>query len=185
MPMLYCEGQRAFLRLREEIGKDMNDLSIFAWRTVECKKYHGVFERGPSEFRECGSIRSQGRAVPYLLGLNCQNDSKGTPISIWIHHHGGTVYSRSRAHEYGDVGIGDSRPLQKKNIYILKQLDALVSVRGFANRAGTRRDACFMYQFNGVAYFRREMRAAFSGEREFNIAGEYFIVAFGRYQDKE
>jgi hypothetical protein len=31
MPMLYGEGQKAFLRLQEEIIKKHNDLSIFAW----------------------------------------------------------------------------------------------------------------------------------------------------------
>jgi hypothetical protein len=31
MPMLYGEGQNAFLRLQEEIIKKYNDLSIFAW----------------------------------------------------------------------------------------------------------------------------------------------------------
>jgi hypothetical protein len=31
MPMLYGEGQKAFLRLQEEIIKKYNDLSIFAW----------------------------------------------------------------------------------------------------------------------------------------------------------
>ncbi|PMD37447.1 HET-domain-containing protein, partial [Hyaloscypha variabilis F] len=31
MPMLYGEGQNAFLRLQEEIMKKYNDLSIFAW----------------------------------------------------------------------------------------------------------------------------------------------------------
>lgn len=31
MPMLYGEGQKAFLRLQEEIIKRYNDLSVFAW----------------------------------------------------------------------------------------------------------------------------------------------------------
>ena len=31
MPMLYGEGQKAFLRLQEEIIKKYNDLSVFAW----------------------------------------------------------------------------------------------------------------------------------------------------------
>ena len=33
MPMLYGEGSRAFSRLQEELIKESNDLSIFAWQT--------------------------------------------------------------------------------------------------------------------------------------------------------
>ncbi|KAK4112226.1 HET-domain-containing protein [Canariomyces notabilis] len=31
MPMIYGEGSRAFIRLQEEISKETNDLSLFAW----------------------------------------------------------------------------------------------------------------------------------------------------------
>ncbi|KAL7957398.1 hypothetical protein V8C34DRAFT_285919 [Trichoderma compactum] len=32
-PMIDGEGSRAFLRLQEEIAKEKNDPSLFAWRT--------------------------------------------------------------------------------------------------------------------------------------------------------
>ncbi|KAH0422258.1 HET domain-containing protein [Colletotrichum camelliae] len=35
MPMLYGEGRRAFIRLQEEIAKEINDLSLFAWTRQE------------------------------------------------------------------------------------------------------------------------------------------------------
>lgn len=63
MPMLYGEGERAFTRLQEEIIKDNNDMSIFAWQTsaarepeqihaevVQSTEYRGIFAERPSEF---------------------------------------------------------------------------------------------------------------------------------------
>ncbi|CAI0651004.1 unnamed protein product [Colletotrichum noveboracense] len=35
MPMLYGEGSRAFMHLQEEIAKETNDLSLFAWTRQE------------------------------------------------------------------------------------------------------------------------------------------------------
>jgi hypothetical protein len=31
MPMLYGKGEKAFIRLQEEIVKETNDLTLFAW----------------------------------------------------------------------------------------------------------------------------------------------------------
>ena len=154
MPMLYGEGQRAFLRLQEEIARECNDLSIFAWKAASSgdQRYRGIFARSPAEFRDCGTVRliddsvfspefslgNKGLRITtdivsatngtHLLKLSCKNGPHGPPLSIWIHHHGGEVYSRSRAHEHGDLAIGgDARPSQKRSITILKQLTALRS----------------------------------------------------------
>jgi hypothetical protein len=32
MPLLYVEGDKALLRLQEQIASHVNDLSLFAWR---------------------------------------------------------------------------------------------------------------------------------------------------------
>jgi hypothetical protein len=57
MPMLYGEGDRAFIRLQEEIMKHSDDQSMFAW------KRHGIFNwrsgllaKSPSEFEDCSNI---------------------------------------------------------------------------------------------------------------------------------
>ncbi|KAI0137575.1 HET-domain-containing protein [Hypoxylon sp. NC0597] len=56
MPMLYGEGNKAFLRLQEEICKQTNDLSLFAWTTQVghasslFDKYRGIFAMHPCEF---------------------------------------------------------------------------------------------------------------------------------------
>ncbi|KAJ3579558.1 hypothetical protein NPX13_g1005 [Xylaria arbuscula] len=35
LPLLYSEGERAFIRLQEEIARTNNDLSLFAWRSAK------------------------------------------------------------------------------------------------------------------------------------------------------
>ena len=66
MPLLYGEGEKAFIRLQEEIVKETNDLSLFAWQAVKTKKhdcgqpmgpkYRGIFASSPAEFANAGDI---------------------------------------------------------------------------------------------------------------------------------
>jgi hypothetical protein len=54
MPMLYGEGRRAFIRLQEEIIKQTEDSTIFAWEANDTGDPHinrrGIFAHSPSEF---------------------------------------------------------------------------------------------------------------------------------------
>lgn len=60
MPMLYGEGEKAFIRLQEEIIKKSNDLSIFAW-TMDIPEFHqDMFAPTPSHFSECHDIAIKG-----------------------------------------------------------------------------------------------------------------------------
>ncbi|KAI0182907.1 heterokaryon incompatibility protein-domain-containing protein [Xylaria flabelliformis] len=62
LPLLYGEGERAFIRLQEEIVKNNNDLSLFAWKLSEWEiadlfdSYCGVFARHPRNFLYSGGI---------------------------------------------------------------------------------------------------------------------------------
>lgn len=59
MPMIYGEGERAFIRLQEEIAKETNDLSLFAWTSQEehgSESFRGLFARSPAEFAHCRNI---------------------------------------------------------------------------------------------------------------------------------
>jgi hypothetical protein len=58
MPMLYGEGEKAFIRLQEEILKNNGDDSIFAWQAPDAghSTFRGLLARSPSEFRKCGGI---------------------------------------------------------------------------------------------------------------------------------
>lgn len=70
MPLLYGEGERAFVRLQEEILKSSDDQSIYAWED-QCEDGSEIlidtgdamlrspFARSPAEFANSGNI------VPY------------------------------------------------------------------------------------------------------------------------
>lgn len=58
LPMIYGEGERAFLRLQEEIARETNDMSLFAWRAREKESddFRGMFAKSPAEFSSCRDI---------------------------------------------------------------------------------------------------------------------------------
>lgn len=75
MPLLYGEGTKAFIRLQEEIVKESDDQSIFAWVSEDNnywdstdeylfpgstqwlrKRIQGLFARSPAEFASSGNI---------------------------------------------------------------------------------------------------------------------------------
>lgn len=60
MPMLYGEGRKAFVRLQEEILKNSDDQSLFAWcatpnSAVEAP-FRGLLASSPDEFANCHGI---------------------------------------------------------------------------------------------------------------------------------
>ncbi|KAI1131676.1 heterokaryon incompatibility protein-domain-containing protein [Nemania abortiva] len=61
MPLIYGEGDKAFIRLQEEIAKDHNDLSLFSWvaeseRETESQPFRGILAKSPSEFAHCSGV---------------------------------------------------------------------------------------------------------------------------------
>ena len=71
MPLLYGEGEKAFLRLQLEIIRKSDDESIFAWRRrrggpglskySEGSQYLGLLAHAPSDFSESGSVEAWSR----------------------------------------------------------------------------------------------------------------------------
>ncbi|KAK1753619.1 heterokaryon incompatibility protein-domain-containing protein [Echria macrotheca] len=55
MPMLYGEGEHAFLRLQQEIIRSSDDLSIFSWVDPHASPiaYRGLLARSPADFADC------------------------------------------------------------------------------------------------------------------------------------
>ena len=86
MPLIYGEGNRAFRRLQEEILKNAQDLTIFAWSTsIPCPRTmnsSATFANSPEAFGHRGcrlhpfDIRSQERlqSVLYRLRVGLGND---------------------------------------------------------------------------------------------------------------
>lgn len=70
MPMLYGEGaQKAFLRLQEEIIKQSDDHTIFAW-PIHRHGQPGLLADSPAAFQNCQYMRtitSRKRCSPYSL----------------------------------------------------------------------------------------------------------------------
>jgi hypothetical protein len=59
MPLLYGEGENAFIRLQEEIMKFSDDQSLFAWQAKpEGAKFaaYGIFARSPKQFQDSSHI---------------------------------------------------------------------------------------------------------------------------------
>ncbi|KAI2619979.1 heterokaryon incompatibility protein-domain-containing protein [Hypoxylon sp. NC1633] len=58
MPMLYGEGEKAFIRLQEEIMKDSSDESLFAWRNGNAhpNDHVGLLATSPAMFADSGQI---------------------------------------------------------------------------------------------------------------------------------
>jgi Heterokaryon incompatibility protein (HET) len=61
MAMLYGEGDKAFLRLQEEIIKVSIDMSIFAWTALpgHPQKYTGLLAQSPAQFRNAQNLTPQ------------------------------------------------------------------------------------------------------------------------------
>jgi hypothetical protein len=94
MPLLYGEGERAFLRLQEEIMKTSTDQTIFCWRAKKSSfsTWRGLLARDPSEFegsegfREVNSteayplqIQATAKGLQMLLPLQGLNNSESEP----------------------------------------------------------------------------------------------------------
>jgi len=65
MPLLYGEGEKAFLRLQEYIAASSTDHSLFAWGMDSgrvdvtgdaMRSYRSIFARSPAEFGTCGKL---------------------------------------------------------------------------------------------------------------------------------
>ncbi|KAI9164158.1 Vegetative incompatibility protein [Paramyrothecium foliicola] len=50
LAIIYGEGQRAFIRLQEEILKTTDDASLFAWQATDRQHHRGIFATSPAEF---------------------------------------------------------------------------------------------------------------------------------------
>lgn len=80
MPMLYGEGKRAFIRLQEEIIKQSDDHTLFAWK-IQHYEQCGLFADSPRAFKDCGKMKSmlspKGRS-PYSM------TNRGLSIKLWM-----------------------------------------------------------------------------------------------------
>ncbi|ETS74201.1 hypothetical protein PFICI_14067 [Pestalotiopsis fici W106-1] len=88
MPLLYGEGEKAFLRLQSEIMSQTQDDSLFAWcadfQSAMNFPYRGLYAKCPKEFATCGDIKTFGidnkSATTFFgngrISLNCGLESQ-------------------------------------------------------------------------------------------------------------
>jgi len=85
MPLLYGEGEKAFLRLQEEIMKSSDDESIFAWINPDADddQLHGLLADDPSYFFKSGRMtyyQDFEDREPYVMS------NRGLSISLRMSH---------------------------------------------------------------------------------------------------
>lgn len=132
IPMLYGEGSKAFIRLQEEIIKESNDLSLFAWQApASSQKHWGILALSPGDFSACtdlelwddamyneeiavtskglrvtpvsgGGLRL-GRDGTYVLNLRCYRQGSDRDLGIFLRKHGSDVYTRVLPDGLADV----------------------------------------------------------------------------------
>ncbi|KAF1850848.1 uncharacterized protein K460DRAFT_350850 [Cucurbitaria berberidis CBS 394.84] len=106
MPLLYGEGGKAFIRLQEEIMKDCNDQSLFAWETSDPVYYSGLLATSPKHFARSKRITSS----EYLdVSEPSSTSSKGLRARLdLVHMKGGFYYGvlKCKSRETGhDVAV--------------------------------------------------------------------------------
>ena len=154
LPLLYGEGSRAFIRLQEEIVRNSNDLTVFAWQAKE-PSVRGIFARSPSEFTHAKGILSwplinpeyavtnrglriethlikgpssnrAGNGSVHFMSLWCRRSDmpKSMHIGIWLKSDWGYYY-RIKANEL-PVQNEQSRSEKgaKKLLYIVRDVEA-------------------------------------------------------------
>ena len=92
MPLLYGEGEKAFIRLQEEIMKNSDDHSLFAWTDPDAKEddQYGVLAKKPGLFAQSGNIRPYGEwepSAPFSIS------NKGLRIELHLNHCGPSLCS--------------------------------------------------------------------------------------------
>ncbi|KAK4637113.1 Vegetative incompatibility protein HET-E-1 [Fulvia fulva] len=91
MPLLYGEGDKAFLRLQQEIIRQSDDESIFAWRYVSPPSGYraGILAPHVSFFSNSHGVRLlDGKRAPYSMtnkGLEIRSDATFVPsVGVYV-----------------------------------------------------------------------------------------------------
>ncbi|KAN0099006.1 Heterokaryon incompatibility protein (HET) domain containing protein [Hyaloscypha variabilis] len=86
MPLLYGEGQKAFLRLQEEIANSCSALSLFAWeapsRYLGQQQFFGIFAPEPDYFEGCNTLVAQNNQFHNLNNFVITNKGLNMDTSL-------------------------------------------------------------------------------------------------------
>lgn len=89
MSILYGEGQKAFLKLQEEIMGDTDDFSLIAWDKIDAQEYNGLFAHSPACFRRFRNgpttpLRVNGEVQIQCKGINIQTFFWKTETELFL-----------------------------------------------------------------------------------------------------
>jgi len=81
MPLLYGEGEKSFIRLQEEIMRNSDDQSIFAWKCNGLTAIRQLLARSPNDFAESRNIFPLGvlsKSGPFTM------TNSGLHVSLFL-----------------------------------------------------------------------------------------------------
>lgn len=78
MPLIYGEGEKAFQRLQEEVMRNSNDLSVFAWSGDFSNPRNGMLARCPEAFLMLGACDT------LLLDEGYSTNNAGITIALYL-----------------------------------------------------------------------------------------------------
>lgn len=132
MPLLYGEGERAFIRLQEEIIKHSDDQSLFAWTDPAAAADHqcGLLASSPAHFATSGDIvpySEWGSSAPFSIS------NKDLRIELPLSPYGEDLYVAALhcpvPPEYEKfLGIYLKRVFTGNSQYVRAKLHALCSI---------------------------------------------------------
>ena len=150
MPLLYGEGDKAFIRLQEEIMKGSDDHTLFAWRNDRYRgtEYCGLLASSPTKFKDSGNIkphRDWNASLPFsqtnkglfiqlvlsplegemetsLAMLDCESGARRAAIYLKCLSKRGNQYARIRPTEISLLKPGQNYEGKLTDVYIRQQI---------------------------------------------------------------
>lgn len=135
MPMLYGEGENAFIRLQKEIIRNSPDMSIFGWTqrntTVEGDQHSGLLASSPVDFEDTGSLVVSQDTVFDICEFSVTNRGLKFEVPLAIDPITG-CHMLPINHRHGTY----SNDLYSLGVF-LRQVGPSLYVRAFPNRLAT------------------------------------------------
>lgn len=136
MPLLYGEGDKAFLRLQQEIIRNSKDQSIFAWEATDAS-HPGLLARGPSAFSGCNRLYINHRYKPEAIVDRAPElywTNRGLALRLWAWPVGGETFLAF----LGCTGRHEGRQASGRGLFLrkLKENDEYARVKDQLHDSG-------------------------------------------------
>ncbi|KAF2872658.1 heterokaryon incompatibility protein-domain-containing protein [Massariosphaeria phaeospora] len=121
LPLLYGEGSNAFIRLQEEIMKQTDDTTLFAWQADSPKSMRGILARSPAHFVRGKVLDFDPEARMETPEFAMTN--KGLRIQTLVKRVGndGLIMSLHRSRKYGEMSSNRYMVHVHTGIYLVER----------------------------------------------------------------